>query len=295
MNEVTTEIQLVSGQINGNFDEVRTYILSTLEEYKGAVFVGDESIKLAKSIVADLRKSQASLKSEVSQYKKAYLEPFEAFKKQADEIIALYDEPINYINGQVEAYVKQLKADKRKVIEELYNKIFLSDWAEHFPLDSIYDPRWENQTYKKSQIEKDLNELLTHFAQDITVICSNQSDSVEKAMAMYYRDRNLANAIQYIQNYEQQRREIEERNRAKEEQRIREEERAKLEAEIKATNNLAQAVEQAQKEAIAELIPVSEDGEESTDYVYSINLTPTEKETLELYMNSIGINYEVLS
>lgn len=290
MQEITTQVQLTNGQIAFNFEEVKEYILGTLEEYKGAVFSGEESIKYAKTIVADLRKSQAALKSEVTEYKKAYMEPFEAFKKQADEIIALYNEPITLIDGQVKAYAEQLKEEKRKVIEEIYNQEFTEELKEHFKLENIYNPRWENAIYKKLDVIRDMKEIVAKINEDLTIIQTYRSESVDKALLMYYQDRSLAAALQYMQHYEQQRQEIEERRRAREEQRIREEERAKIEAEKKQ----AEEIEKAKAEAIEAYIPQDE-GEPEEELIYNIKLTPQARESLEMYMDSIGLEWEVLN
>ena len=109
-----TQIKVVSGSISNNFDEVRKNILATLEEFEGAVFTGEDSIKYAKKIVADLRKRKTSLSDDIKTHKKEYMKPWDDFEAQAKEIVALYDKPIEHINAQVTDFVERQKAEKRK-------------------------------------------------------------------------------------------------------------------------------------------------------------------------------------
>lgn len=300
MEEKTTQVQVINGQITFNFEEMKAYILATLEEYKGAVFVGEDSIKMAKGIVADLRKNQAALKNDVSTYKKAYMEPWEAFKAQADEIIALYDEPITLINGQVQEFTERQKAEKREKIKEAYTKVFQD--LEEYSLESIYNPRWENATFKMKEVEQELFTIRYEIEQDLQTIQMYMSESVPQALEMYKKSRKLSECIAYITNYENQRSQIlaqeAERKHQEELERIRKEEREKIEAEMKAEAEKKAAVEQAKNDAAAEtieaMIPERQDGEPADDYLYSITLTAAEKEALEIYLDSVGIEWEVM-
>lgn len=127
---------------------------------------------------------------------------------------------------------------------------------------------------------------------------------------MYKESFDLTKCILYINQHEQQKREIlareQERIRREEEERIRREERAKLEAERraqeekeaalrKAEEEKLAAVEAAKAEAAQEVIEslISDGDGESNLYEYRMSLTADQKEKLEMYLDSVGIDWEM--
>ena len=145
------------------------------------------------------------------------------------------------------------------------------------------------------------------------------SDAEEKAVAMFLESYDLTKSILYINQYEQQQKEIlareQERIRREEEERIRREERAKLESEQREREALARAerekqealaaaeaeklaaVEQAKEEAAQEVIDsmIPQDLEGSSNlYEYRMALTAEAKEKLEMYLTSVGIDWELI-
>lgn len=295
-----TEIMVTVGQVRTNFDEVKNYILETLEEYKNEV-VTDDNVPAAKKTVAALRKEQKALKDEITERKSFYMRPWEEFMEQAKELIALYDEPINYINGQVFEYTERQRREKREQVEKIYEEIF-EGMTEDWPFENIFEDKWLNVTCSIKQVRTDIGDRRNEIISDMQAMQAYNSDAVPEALERYKAGRSLADCIQYIIRYENQRAEIlkaeEEKRRREEEERIRREERAKIEAEMKAQENLTQAVEQARNEAFEELTEAlavkEEDGAPAEDIIYSISLTAGQREALEIYMNSCGIEWEVI-
>ena len=116
MSEITAVITQETGKISCNFEQVEKAIKDTLTEYKGAVFTED-SRTYAKKHVASLRKQKKDFQDNLRSEKKRYMEPWEKFETQAKELISLYDEPINLINGQVQAFEEKRVAEKKKLIQ----------------------------------------------------------------------------------------------------------------------------------------------------------------------------------
>lgn len=117
---------------------------------------------------------------------------------------------------------------------------------------------------------------------------------------MYQKNMDLAEALHYINVYESQKQEIlakeQERRKQEEEERIRREERERLLAEQRAAEEkeaaLRQAKEEGAQEVIESLIP---DEDDNTDlYEYRMSLSADAKEKLEMYMDSIGIEWELI-
>ena len=327
MENTTLIIRQESGKISCNYEEVKRALLDRLSEYKDAFF-SEESKNTAKAIVAELRKEKKAAAEILKEKKEAYMEPWNAVEKQVKELIGLYDEPIGLIDGQIKAYEEQRKEAKRKVIRELYETC-VADVKEFIPLEKIYDPRWENATMTEKTIQEVLKNMAENVRRDVESIRSMGSDAVPRALELYKKDLRLTDAIAYVNQYERQRLEIQqkeqERRRREEEERVRREEREKIEAEERTQRALEEAarraeeekqaaIEQAKKEGMeraraeARLAaapdeparPFSEEEESELPFeqpstltaFYKVVATHEELEEVEMAFTSIGIYFE---
>ncbi len=312
MKEVTAVITQEKAKVSCNFKQVEEAISETLSEYKGAVFTED-SKTYAKKHVASLRKQKKAFQDNLRDEKEKYMEPWNEFEAQAKELIAMYDEPINLINGQVQAFEEDRIAKKKELISKIYGEMVPAELAEYIPLSRNYNKKWENATTKEKDIRKEIHQLIEKTRQDISMICGMDSDAEKTALGMYKANPDITAAISYINSYERQKQEIlakeKEKQRREEEERIRREEREKAAAEQKAVEEreavarLAeaekeQAVEQAKAEGAQEfidsLIPDDDDDSDEELYEYRIALSTDAKKKLEMYMDSIGIEWEVI-
>ena len=307
-NNIVTVTQ-ESGVIKCDFESVKEYLRERLDEYRGIQFT-EESKSAAKNTVANLRKEKKAFIDRVKEVKGEYMKPFEDFYKKAEVLIDMYDEPIIYINKQIEEFEEKRIEEKRVLINQLYEEC-IADMTDFLPLSKIYNTKWENATVTQSAIRNDLMTRKEDAKQAIATIKDMQSDVEEFALNMYKESFDLAKCVMYINQHEKQKAEIiareQERIRMEEVERIRREEREKLEAErraemeretllVKAEEEkqiaVAVAKEEATKEVIDALIP-DVDGE-STLYEYRIALTDDAKNKLEMYMDSVGIDWEMM-
>ncbi len=310
MDNIQTVITMESAKVSCNFEQVEAAIQEVLSEYKGAVFTED-SKTYAKKVVASLRAQKKTFQDNLREEKKKYMTPWEEFEVKAKQLIALYDEPINLINEQVQAFEEKRIAEKKALIGHIYSEIISDELNKYIPIERIYNPRWENATIKEKDIRREIQELSEKTAKDIDTIKSMESEAVDKALAMYRGNLDMAEAVYYINNYERQKQEIlakeQERRKREEEERIRREEREKLMAEQKATKEKEEALKQAEiekahaveqakaegaQEAIDSLIPDTDDKAEL--YEYRMSLSADAKEKLEMYMDSVGIEWELI-
>lgn len=290
------EIKIIqNASLSFNFENAKAELEAKVEPYRNLVFTED-SKKDAKETVAQLRKEQKELGEQIKSIKKEYMKPFEEFSAKAMELVSLYDEPIGFINGQVQAFEEQRKEEKKRLIVDIYTEMMATDEdiKAFLPLGLIYNSKWENATATKKQIAEEIMTHKLNAKTAISTICSMKSDKEAEALAMYKRNFNLSECILFINQYEQQKAEIlrqqEEKARQEELERVRAEERAKIEAEAQKEAEIAQAVETAQAEAIEAFIPNVE--AESKPYTYIIELSEDAKNKLERFMDSVGIEYE---
>lgn len=302
--------------IQCDFESAKAYLASRLQEYQGVIFTEDTKAD-AKKTVADLRKGKKAFEDRVKEAKAEYMKPFDAFYSQAKELIEMYDNPINFINTQVAEFERKRIAEKRDYIKGLYDE-FIGDMSEILPLARIYNEKWENATTSKKAICEEIVGRRDEARNAISAIKGMHSEVEEKALAIYKDTLDLSKAMLHISQYEAQKQEImareQERLRQEEQERIRREERAKLEAEqraaeaerraqeekeaalrqaeVEAEAAVAAAREEATQEVIDSLI-ASGEGETSL-YEYRFSMTEEQKEKLELYLSSVGIEWEMM-
>lgn len=305
MENYEVKVSQQAGAISCDFEAAKAYLEERLAEYNGVVFTED-SKKDAKAAVADLRKEKKAFSDRVKTVKEEYMKPFNAFAEQATELLNMYDKPIDFINQQVSDFEKKRIEEKREKIKEWYAEC-IDDMQEILPLARIYNVKWENATMNPTQVRKEMMERKAATVEAINAIKEMKTDIEAKAIQMYIDSFDLTKVILYINQHEQQKKEIlereQERLRQEEAERIRREERQKIEAEInrqreleeakrKAEEEKAAAVEKAREEAVESLIPDLTG--ESNLYEYRISLTEEAKEKLEMYMTSVGIEWELI-
>lgn len=320
MTEVRAVITQQEGTVSCNFEEVEAYIKDRLKEYDGAIFT-EESKGYAKKELAKLRAEKKELNDNLRDAKKKYMAPWDAFEPKAKELINLFDEPITLIDGQVKAFEEDRIAQKKALIEAIYTEL-VGDLADIIPLERIYNPKWENATMKEKAIREEVLAQATAARIALDTIHGMHSDAETKALDVFKQTLSLPEAISCINAYEAQKAEIlrkeQERKREEELERIRREEREKLEAERKvleeweAQRRAAEealeaqrrqleeekqaAVEQARETGAQEVIEsLTPDAEEDTQlYEYRVALSEKGKEAFEMYLDSVGIDWEMI-
>lgn len=299
MNEIQTVITMENAKVSCNFEQVEAAIKEVISEYRGAVFTED-SKAYAKKVVASLRAQKKMFQDNLRDEKKKYMVPWEEFESRAKALIGMYDEPIDMINGQVKEFEEKRIAEKRELIRRVYGEVFPEGLASHFPLKRIYDYKWENATTKEKEIRKAISGICEKIQNETSLIRNRNSEVTAQALSMYQKNLDLAEALNYINAYEQQKSEIlakeQERKRREEEERIRREERERLLAEQQAEMEKNAAVEQAKAEAAQEVIDslIPEESGEAGLYEYRISLSGDAKMKLEMYMDSVGIEWELI-
>jgi hypothetical protein len=100
--------------------------------------------------------------------------------------------------------------------------------------------------------------------------------------------------MDFLNRYEQQKKEVLEAERLREqreaEERIRREERERMAQERITADAIEEAKEIAKQETIESFIP-QDNGEEAKVFTYMVKLTSEQKKTFEMYMDSVGIEY----
>lgn len=318
MEEVRAVITQQEGTVSCNFEEVEAYIKDRLKEYDGAIFT-EESKGYAKKELAKLRAEKKELNDNLRDAKKKYMAPWDTFEPKVKELINLFDEPITLIDGQVKAFEEDRIVQKKALIEAIYTEL-VGDLADIIPLERIYNPKWENATTKEKAIREEVLAQATAARIALDTIRGMRSDAESKALDVYKQTLSLPEAISCINAYEAQKAEIlrkeQERQREEELERKaleeREAQRRAAEEAIEAQRRAAEealeaqrrqleaekqaAVEQARETGAQEVIEsLTPDAENDTRlYEYRVALSEKGKESFEMYLDSVGIDWEMI-
>lgn len=310
MNELTLNVKQNPGFIELNFDELEKALDAKLAEYKGAVFT-EESKAIAKAEVANLRKLKKEFDDARKGVKREWMKPYEDFEEKMKRLTKKIDEPIDLIDSQLKDFERKRKEERREKIQQIYQEA-VGDMAEYCDLKRIYDPKWENATTTIKSIQESITQSVESARIAVNTISGMQSDAVEKALEIYKDSQDMAKAIAYINNYEQQRAEImrreeerrrqeEERRRKAEEERIRESERAAVEREAKIREQAvkeAEAVQQEKAEAPFEAEKTGGDEimpfvqPDTRTVIYRVVATEEDLQAIDMALDSIGVYYE---
>ena len=177
--------------ISFNFEELKTQIAAKTEQYTKIVYT-DDNIKAAKEDRADLNRLKKALNDERIRRQKEYLVPFEQFKKQIDEVIAIIDKPVQAIDTQIKAYEQIKQDEKRAAIESMFNDMLFPEFVK---LDQkIFDPRWLNASFSMKQIEESLLKTKEDIIQNCQTLAGLPTYSHE-AVIYYQRTLDVTGAL----------------------------------------------------------------------------------------------------
>lgn len=218
MQKLNLSVQLQNGTIDANFDSIKAALAAELDTYKKMVFTED-SKKDAKDTVAYLRKFNKALDDKRKEVKKAYMAPCDAFEVKVNELKKQVDEPIKFINQQIEEFERKRVEEKRALIKDIYTGIAAehAEAAEYLPSQKIYDKRWENATTTKKAITEAITERMTRVETDLATIRSMESEYEDKGIERYKATLELSVAIATMNQFQKQKEEILRREKEREE------------------------------------------------------------------------------
>lgn len=188
--------------IKFNYEELKGGLTASLEKYQNLVYT-PENIKEAKDDRATLNALKKSLNDEKIKIKKEFEVPYKDFEDKIKELIELVDKPASEIDKQVKVFEEQEKAKKREAIKTIYSEN-IGTYAELISLEKLYDPRWENKTYKETDITKEIQDVVKKADSDLKVIMDLKSEFEFQIKDTYFKTLDLGQALIENQRLEKQ-------------------------------------------------------------------------------------------
>lgn len=288
MEEIRVNVEQKNGVIGFNFEEIKEKLNSELEIYKNMIFTEDSKTE-AKKTIASLRKLKKSVNDKKLEVKKSFMIPYTNFETQVKELDNLIDEPINFINNQVEEFERKRVEEKKALISEIYAEIMAEheEASGYLPLQRIYDSKWENATTTKKAITETITERVDHVEKDLGIIRSMGSEFEDKGIEKYKATLELSDAIEVMNQYQKQKEEILRRQE--------EEAKRKAEEEARKASEVSSATDTPMQEApVAQTVPeekIIEPKPVNDSIVYEIIADPFQIVQLEAQMRSLEIKY----
>lgn len=289
MEEIRVNVEQKNGVIGFNFEEIKEKLNSELEIYKNMIFT-EESKTEAKKTIASLRKLKKSVNDKKLEVKKSFMIPYTNFEAQVKELDNLIDEPINFINNQVEEFERKRVEEKKALISEIYTEIMAEheEASGYLPLQRIYDSKWENATTTKKAITEAIAERVDHVEKDLGIIRSMGLEFEDKGIEKYKATLELSDAIEVMNQYQKQKEEILRRQEEEAKRKAEEEARKASEADsvIDTPMQEAPVTQTAPEEKFIEPKPVN------NSIVYEIIADPFQIVQLEAFMRENDINFK---
>lgn len=288
MEEIRVNVEQKNGVIGFNFEEIKEKLNSELEIYKNMIFT-EESKTEAKKTIASLRKLKKSVNDKKLEVKKSFMIPYTNFEAQVKELDNLIDEPINFINNQVEEFERRRVEEKKSLISEIYTEIMAEhvEASGYLPLQRIYDSKWENATTTKKAITEAIAERVDHVEKDLGIIRSMESEFEDKGIEKYKATLELSDAIEVMNQYQKQKEEI--LRRQEEEAKRKAEEEARKESETNSEPDIA-----VNETPITDNVPEEkfvEPKPANNVVTYEVVADPFQIVQLEAQMRSLDIKY----
>ena len=157
--------------IQWNYQEVKQWISDGLTRYKGVVYT-ETQIAEAKKDRAQLNKLIQAIEVKRREMKQLYLQPYQNFEAEANELIGMVKEQAAEIDTQVKAYEERRREEKlEKIKAELYTPM-IDGLGSLVPYEKLHDPKWLNVTCS-------INTIGTEMARKIENIVAGL-DAIDK-------------------------------------------------------------------------------------------------------------------
>ena len=242
MSDLQVIVQQEVGVINWNFEQLKNALAVKMQEYEGLVYTA-ESVKVAKTDIAELRKLKKAISDKRIEIKNKCLEPYEVIEKQAAELTELIDKPITQIDEQLAEYEKNRReAVRAKILayfDEMGNGLIPANILNEIKKRK-YNDSWENVTTAVKRWHQGVEDACRAAIRDLEFIEKTAEEEFrESAVDVYARTLDINSVMDEVMKMRKQKEQI----LAKERERIAAEERAKAEAEMKARQEAERARE----------------------------------------------------
>ena len=176
-----------------NYEQLRKDLETALADYKNRVYTED-TINEAKEDKAKLNKLKDAIKAERINREKEYMQPFQTFKDQANELCDLIDKASSGIKSQLDTFEEKRLAEKMERIRALFAEIISNYDLSFITLEMILSDKWLNKGTTEKAIAKEITDRCERAVTDMEIIKRLPAYSFE-ATAIYKETLDLNKAL----------------------------------------------------------------------------------------------------
>ncbi len=156
-----------------NIQLLKQELADRLDYYKSLI-VTEDGIKDAKADKANLNKLKTAIDSQRKEAKRQTMALYEPLEKECKELLAMIDEPIAAIDGQLKAFDEKKKAEKFAALAEFFEQINTLDFVK---LEHVLNPKWGNVTMKLDTLKSEMSGAIQAIVDDYSEIKKLYADS----------------------------------------------------------------------------------------------------------------------
>lgn len=156
-----------------NIQLLKQELADRLDYYKSLI-VTEDGIKDAKADKANLNKLKTAIDSQRKEAKRQTIALYEPLEKECKELLAMIDEPIAAIDGQLRAFDEKKKAEKFAALVEFFEQINTLDFVK---LEHVLNPKWGNVTVKLDALKDEISGAIQAIVDDYAEIKKLYADS----------------------------------------------------------------------------------------------------------------------
>lgn len=191
--ELKVNAVAIPDPITFNYEELKAELLQKVSVYETMVYT-DDQIKVAKEDRANLNRLKKALNDERLKQEREYMQPFNQFKAQIQEIISIIDKPVAVIDKQVKEFEEKRKAEKFMEIQDYFFSLPKVEGFEDLLLSQIYEDKWLNTSVSMKSIQEAIGQKIGKIMDDLDVVRSMPSYAFE-AEQEYKRSLDLTSAV----------------------------------------------------------------------------------------------------
>ncbi len=201
--ELQTDLDIIPQKIEFNAEELKTQLAEKLSYYESLV-VTESTIKDAKADRAALNKLKKNMETRRMEVKSACNTPYDNFKRQYDEVLAMIQKPIDSIDQQLKAFEEKRKDEKLQIITDFWNQN-VGECKDYISFKQIFNPKWLNATFSMGDVHNAIMAVFIKVEDDVKAIRELNSDFETEALEEYAKTNNMAAALNKISRLEERR------------------------------------------------------------------------------------------
>lgn len=176
--ELRVEQMAIPEKIAFNYEELKRELSDKVKMYETLVYT-DEQIKSAKADRADLNRLKKALNDERIRREKEYMQPFNAFKAQINEIIGIIDKPVALIDKQIKEYEENRKCEKKQNIYNYWTTKYLKSHISsknlfgetpYILFEEIFDEKWLNSSVSIKSVQESIDSKIITIENELKTL-----------------------------------------------------------------------------------------------------------------------------